>query len=284
MQTMATNPTRRRFLRAMSAGALGLAAPHALSALEPGASRRTHLLTLSFDDGFRRSSIITAQIFEAHKLSACINVIASGHLKDFATPDEYQAGIPKGDFQLWNQLQARGHEIMPHGYKHANKRQIPLAEAQDLIRRCLAMFSRELNGFDPRKAVFNFPYNASTPELDDWLRDLVMARRAAGGSPINPWPRASQFKLATRGAGGPANCEKKLDQEIASFLAGPSGWLIYNLHGLDAEGWAPIRAEYLDELLKRLTRIETLEILPAARALLNYSGNNQSPASKAAGN
>ena len=41
--------------------------------------------------------------------------------------------VPRGDFGLWNDLKARGHEVMPHGYKHANKASIPLAEAKDLI-------------------------------------------------------------------------------------------------------------------------------------------------------
>lgn len=37
-----------------------------------------HIVTLSFDDGFRKSSIRTAEIYEKYKLSACINVIATG--------------------------------------------------------------------------------------------------------------------------------------------------------------------------------------------------------------
>lgn len=268
------NQTRRNFLGTVGAVAAGVAVPRTLSAFAAGQTHKTHIITLSFDDGFKRSSILTAEIFEKYKLSACINVIATGHLKEFQIPDEYQVGIPKGDFELWNQLQARGHEIMPHGFKHANKAKLPLEEAKDLIRRCLVVFKKELKGFDQKTAVFNFPYNASTPALEAWLSTQVMAFRTGGG-PFNAWPHAGQVKLRTGGSGGPENCERKLDREIDAFLAGPSGWFLFNLHGLDHEGWGPIRAEYLDGLLKRLTAIETLDLLPAGRALMKYAARNR---------
>jgi beta-glucanase (GH16 family) len=56
-------------------------------------------------------------------------------------------------------------EVMPHSYKHANLRQLSFSEAKDLIRRCLDVFSKELKHFDPKKAIYNFAYNASTPEI-----------------------------------------------------------------------------------------------------------------------
>jgi len=50
---------------------------------------KKHIITLSFDDGFKKSSLLTAKIFEKHKLSVCINVIATGHLKSFQSPDAW---------------------------------------------------------------------------------------------------------------------------------------------------------------------------------------------------
>ena len=86
---------------------------------------KKHLVTLSFDDGFTKSSIRTAKIYEKHKLSACLNVVASAHMKDFRPPDYPE--LSRADFGLWNDLAARGHEIMPHGYRrtrpHAITRQ-----------------------------------------------------------------------------------------------------------------------------------------------------------------
>ena len=224
-----------------------------------------HIVTLSFDDGFIWSNRRIAEIYERHGLSACFNVIATGHQPDFVAPDIYHVGYPKGDFTLWNELQSRGHEIMPHGYKHINKQTIPLAEAQELTRRCLEIFRAELQGFAADQAIYNFPYNDSTPELEAWLPTVVKAFRTAGPG-INPLPHPGQARLTCAGF-GPGNCETDLDRNVAELLDAPSGWLIYNTHGLDNEGWGPIGTEYLDALLGRLTRIESVRVLPAGRAL-----------------
>jgi peptidoglycan/xylan/chitin deacetylase (PgdA/CDA1 family) len=224
-----------------------------------------HIVTLSFDDGFIRSNRQIADIYERHGLSACFNVIATGHRPDFVAPDAYHVGHPKGDFALWNELQSRGHEIMPHGFKHANKTRLPLAEAQDLTRRCLEIFSAELRAFDPNQAVYNFPYNDSTPELEAWLPSVVKAFRTKGLG-LNRLPDRGQVRL-TCAAFGPDNCEADLERHLGQLLAAASGWLIYNTHGLDDEGWGPIRAEYLDDLLGRLQRLDSVRVLPAGRAL-----------------
>lgn len=224
-----------------------------------------HFITLSFDDGFRKSNLRIAEIYERFGLSACFNVIATGHHPCFAAPDAYHIGYPKGDFVLWNELQARGHEIMPHGWRHANKRRLPLSTAKDYIRRCLDIFAENLRGFDPRRAVFNFPYNASSPEIEAWLPSVVRAYRT-GGAGINPLPDWSTRRL-TCTAFGPGNCERHLTQCLEALLSRPRGWLIYNTHGLDDEGWGPIRASYLENLLARLARIPFVRLLPAGKAL-----------------
>lgn len=248
-----------------------LAASAATDALIGAASAfaakpKRHIVTLSFDDGFRRSATKTAEIYEKYKLSGCLNIVASAHLKDFRPPD--YPNVPRGDFGLWNELAARGHEIAPHGYRHANKARLPFSEAKDLILRCLEVFEKELKGFQRKEGVFNFPYNASTAELDAWLPTQVRAFRAGGGA-INSWPHRGQVKLGTTGF-GPGNCEAFLDRQIEKLLATESGWLVYTAHGLDDEGWGPMRASYLDQLLERLVAIESVEVLPAGKALAKY--------------
>ena len=224
-----------------------------------------HLVTLGFDDGFLKSNLKIAEIFEQHHLSACFNVIATAHLASYVPPDPYQAGPKKGDFSVWNELQARGHEIQPHGFKHANKAALPFAEAQTLIRDCLAVFQAELARFEPRQAVFNYPYGTSTPELEQWLPTVVRAFRA-GGSGFNPLPHPKLTKLTTT-AFGPDNCEQHLDEQLTQLLSQPAGWLIYTGHGLADEGWGPMSAGYLDNLLGRLTSIKTVKVLPPGAAL-----------------
>jgi hypothetical protein len=156
---------------------------------------------------------------------------------------------------------------MMHGYKHANKQEIPFQEGKELILRCIDVFSKELKGFDPRKSVFNFPFNASTPELEEWLPTQVLAFRT-GGPAINAVPHKGQAKL-TCTSSGPENIDDHLKGEVDKLLAAPSGWLIYNTHGLDDESWGPISSKCLDRLLERLVSIDSVAVVPAGMALSN---------------
>lgn len=226
-----------------------------------------HFLTLSWDDGFRESSLKTAEIYEKFGLRAEFNIVATANLPDNALPANMQPdacwGAPYGDFGLWNELQARGHFIQPHGYRHANKSQLPFEEGRALILKCVDIFSSKLAGFEPAETIFAFPYNDSTPELEAWLPEVVRAFRTRDPA-INPLPAPQTVKLATDGS---EEAEPRLDQYLKELMAGPSGWLIYNTHGLDGEGWGPLRSEYLIRTLDRLVTLPDLKILPAREIL-----------------
>lgn len=218
-------------------------------------------LTLSFDDGFRHSSLKTAELYEKYGLRTEFNVLAA------------PTGSGIGDFGLWNELQARGHVIQPHGYNHTDKSKVPLAEAQDLIRRCLDVFGEKLAGFRPSQAIFNFPYNASTPELEAWLPTVVRAFRTGPGPAINSLPRFDTVKLTTCGW---EKAEIFLDDCLGDLLAQPEGWLLYTAHGLDGEGWGPLGADYLDRLLGDVVERGDVAVLPATR-VLDLSAQVQPP-------
>ncbi|MFC1544935.1 polysaccharide deacetylase family protein [Gemmatimonadota bacterium] len=254
---------RRDFIS--SAGATLAAAAAPLGAAPEG-EHRVHIVSLSFDDGFAKSFARTAEIYEKFGLSACLNIVASGSDPDTEFSDSYAVRHPIGGWELWNELAGRGHEIMPHGWQHAHLPDLPLSEAQALIKRCLDRFGERLRGFDATKSVFNFPYNQSSPELEAWLPEVVMALRTTGGG-INPLPDAKTVKITTEGF-GPGNSEEHLDRRLKEFVAGPSGWFVYNLHGLDDEGWGPIRATYLESLLGRLLDQPTVRIVPTGRGIL----------------
>ena len=223
-----------------------------------------HLISLSFDDGFEKSNLKIANIYEKFGLSACFNVLAFEEVDGEKVDDPYHHW-PKGNFKLWNELQARGHELMPHGLIHHNLAMMPLESAQRSIMRCLEIFSQELKDFQAHEAIYNFAYNASTPELEAWLPGVVKAYRT-GGDAINHLPHPGQVQLTTSGY-GPENCEWHLDEQIIRLLEQPSGWLIYNTHGLDDEGWGPIRAVYLENLLEKLSSMDGVTILPVGKAL-----------------
>ena len=65
---------------------------------------------------------------------------------------------------------------------------------------------------------------------------------------------------------GPGRCDDHLSATIDSFLAGGPGWLCYNLHGLDDEGWGPVGSDTLDRTLERLVAHDA-RVLPITAAL-----------------
>ena len=66
---------RRQFIESTVLMSLGVGLQHFSQ------QEKTHLLTLSFDDGFRKSFYRIAEIHETYGLKACLNVIAMGHEK-----------------------------------------------------------------------------------------------------------------------------------------------------------------------------------------------------------
>jgi peptidoglycan/xylan/chitin deacetylase (PgdA/CDA1 family) len=256
--------SRRSFLEKASIGALTFPAIIGSVLIEP---QITHIVSISFDDGFEKSFIKTAEIYEKYNLSACFNIIASAHLKSFEAPDDYILPGVVGDFQLWNSLQRRGHEVMPHGYKHANLARITYEEAITLIRRSLEYFAENMHDFNPQKSIFNFPFNSSTNELEGWLNDKVLAYRTAG-KVINDLPYKGQKRLTCISA-GPDNIDNYFENQLELFLNEPGGWFIFNAHGLDGEGWGPLSSVYLDELLDRLSAMKHVRMIPVGEALLS---------------
>jgi peptidoglycan/xylan/chitin deacetylase (PgdA/CDA1 family) len=225
-----------------------------------------HIVSLSFDDGFETSNLKIAEIYEKYGVSTCFNVMAlADGLITEGSPQIYDPEAMPGNFHLWNELHARGHEIMPHGLIHHNLTEIPFAEAQRSVLRCLDIFEWNLKGFRRHRAVYNFAFNAHTPTLASWLLTQVRAIRIQGTDGINPLPAHDTHTVTTAGF-GPDNCEAHLEAALEQLFARPSGWLVYNGHGVDGEGWGPMRSSYLEDLLIRLLDRNVL-ILPVGQAL-----------------
>ena len=230
-------------------------------------SKKTHILTLSFDDGFKKSFYKVADIYEVHGLSACFNVIASGHLPEFQAVGKWILPELMGNFDDWNTLKSRGHEVMPHSWKHLNLTEQPFEEAQSLIIKCLDYFESHLDGYDSSDAVFNFPFNASTPELEEFALSKVLAIRSHGETAVSRIPKPQKTYRQGCWSKGPENIDNWVQQQVDQFLEGSGGWLILNTHGLDQEGWGPMSTVFLETLLARLVEIDKLEIMPTAAVL-----------------
>ncbi len=237
---------------------------------------KTHVLTLSFDDGFKKSFYKTAEIFNEYGLSACLNIIATGQLKSFNTEPVWIPQKLLGDFNDWNKLKGKGHEVMLHTWDHKNLTEMPVGEAKENLDKCFDFFSKNLDSYNASKSVYNFAYNASTPELDAYALQTVRAVRTGGWLVLKDGKYNTltiPAKPCTLGCWGcgPDNCDAYIEGEIMEFLATSGGWLILNVHGLDGEGWGPLSTNYLDGLLKRLIKVKSLDILPTGMVLEKYT-------------
>src|SRR3954466_13784355 len=92
-----------------------------------------------FDDGFAKSSIATAEIFESFGRKAVFAVLAE--------PQGFVKAGGVGDWALWNEMVARGHFVHPHGFTHLKLSDVSPQEAVGEVRRCLDAFAENLGGF-----------------------------------------------------------------------------------------------------------------------------------------
>jgi len=233
-------------------------------------ARKTHLITFSFDDGFKKSFLKLADIHEEFGLKGCFNVIASGHFPDFQQVDDWILPELMGDFNDWNALKKRGHEVMPHSWQHLNLARQKPSKANILISKCIDYFKENLDGFDQQKAVFNYPFNASTDKTNKHALTLVRAVRTWGNGAVNPLPGSNTSRIIGCASNGPNNIDEWVNKKVRDFLKLDGGWLVLNLHGLDNEGWGPVSTDFFVSLLRKLVKIKHLEIIPAGMALETY--------------
>ncbi len=257
---------RRSFIKTTALGSLATGIPFISD------SSKSHILTLSFDDGFKKSFYRIAEIHEAYGLKACLNVIATGHMPDFKAVDDWILPELMGDFNDWNKLVGRGHEVMPHSWKHLNLTKIPFQQAQENINKCLDYFTDHLDGYRDDQAVYNYAFLASNPDLDKFALQRVAAVRTGAwlvlkDTKVNMKPVAPSAITLGAWTNGPNNNDQYLEDTVDDFLEGPGGWLVINLHGLDNEGWGPISTTCLDRLLKRLITIDKLSVQPAGEVI-----------------
>ena len=256
---------RRKFIKSVAVCSLAPAL-----GFKPSYATKTHLISFSFDDGFRKSFYKLAEIHEEVGLKACLNIIASGHLPEFQQVDDWIRPELMGDFDDWNNFLSRGHEVMPHSWKHLNLARQDPYEAKKLISKCIVYFNEHLKGFDSAKAVFNFPFNSSTPELDQYALTKVRAVRTSGGGAINPFPTKNTSRILGCESHGPGLSDDWVEEKVGSFLNSEGGWLVLNLHGLEEEGWGPLSTDYFSSLLNRLVIVNKLEVIPVGMALEKY--------------
>lgn len=211
-----------------------------------------------FDDGFTKSCLTVAELFEERGLRATFAVLVNH--------EGFMVDYPKGDFTLWNELQDRGHEIHPHGWDHSDLSALPLNEATQKIDNCLRYFSKNLTGFDAAQSVYHLTYNRSTPELDAYLLDRVKAIRTTGpaGVPTDGMTTSEALHKGIFGSTwhGPDYCDAHLADSLKTAETSEHPHFCYMLHGLDGEGWGPIHRNALAGILDSIQASERLTYTP----------------------
>ena len=207
---------------------------------------------LIFDDGFVRSTLATAALFEEFGLAAVFAVVAQ--------PGEWASHLPKGDFGLWNELQQRGHIVQPHGFTHAKLDELPHEEAVDQAERCLATFEEKLDGFDPRRAIYMYAYNSSTPRLNDRLLTRVHALRQGGSGLL--LQREFDSRRWHSDAFGPDDPGPKVLKLLEKARKKRPLVFLHSLHGVDGEGWGAIALPTLRKVLEIITTDDAFEYWP----------------------
>lgn len=207
---------------------------------------------LIFDDGFARSSLATAALFEEFNLAAVFAVLAE--------PRDFAPKFIKGDFALWNELQSRGHVIQPHGYTHAKLTEIPFDAAVNQMERCLATFTEKLDGFDAKRAVYCHTYNCGNPALNAWLQPRVHAIRQDGTGFHSQ--REIDSKIWHSTAIGPHDPGDELLSLLDRVARERPHTFLFSLHGADGEAWGAIALDKLRRVLNRIVTDEALEYWP----------------------
>lgn len=216
---------------------------------------------LIFDDGFVPSTVTTADLFESLGLRAVFAVLAN--------PAGFAPRCEVGDFDLWNQLQSRGHIIHPHGHTHANLQSMPYPDAIAELARCLQIFSEQLVNFEPARSLYCFAYNASTPALCDWLLERVGAVRTGGSGFLRH--EEVDARIWPSRAFGPDGPGTDLMDVLTRARHERPAAVVYCLHGLEGQGWGPIKRDHLRRALETIISDDALEYWPIGASPLTSS-------------
>jgi peptidoglycan/xylan/chitin deacetylase (PgdA/CDA1 family) len=201
-------------------------------------------VSFCFDDGFAATAGKVRALFEARDLAATFCVLAAPE----ETADPFIRAAPIADWSFWREAAAAGHEVEPHGWAHERLVDLSPDEAMAGFERTFEVFGRELPGFDPPDHVFHFAYLTAPAAIVAELAPRVLGvRRALGGDGLNTEVTPA-VDCTTFGDGADERLTARLDR----FLAAEDGWLVLVLHGLDGEGWGPVRSATLAGELDRL--------------------------------
>jgi peptidoglycan/xylan/chitin deacetylase (PgdA/CDA1 family) len=209
-------------------------------------------VSLIFDDGFVRSTVATARLFEEFKLPAVFAALAE--------PKTFAPQFAKGDFALWNDLQSAGHIVQPHGLDHAKLTELSPDVAIEQMGRTLDLFAEKLDGFDAKRSVYCHTYNCGSPALNEWLLSRVHAVRQDGSGFMSS--AEIELRIWHCTAIGPHDPGDELLELLDRAAKKRPHTFLFTLHGVDGEAWGAIASDKLRRVLERITTDDAFEYWP----------------------
>ena len=207
---------------------------------------QTSAVSFCFDDGYAASCEAIATLFEERELKANFCVLTDpSHAED---PCIRSGKI--GDFGLWRDLAARGHEIMPHGHRHVHLGQVSDQIARDEIASSLDQFLDGMADEAPEAIIYHCAYNHLPYDLRTFMAERFVAVRATKanvGRNRLAWSRDDLVFDAAFPM--PPDLEAGAKALISDLIGGPPSWQVLCFHGLEPEGWGPIAPSSLAALL-----------------------------------
>jgi peptidoglycan/xylan/chitin deacetylase (PgdA/CDA1 family) len=215
---------------------------------------RERLVSITFDDGFRSAAEAATPILERFCYAATFYLVTGWVKPERARISEaYNVGRCHGDWPFWQNVSLRGHEIGSHGFSHMNARGKVAAVAPWLLTRDIRRSFEDIRRQVPHdEYTISMPWNASSA-ISQRAASAYFSGCVAGDSAVR-YNNLSDLDRYSVQAWAPESSHAQEDYRIAIEGIPDRGWLVFQFHSFDQEGWEPITTSHLAwmcELLKR---------------------------------
>jgi peptidoglycan/xylan/chitin deacetylase (PgdA/CDA1 family) len=215
-------------------------------------------VTFSIDDGFWKSAEKYMVLFDQYEMKGTFHLVT-----DWIEPmqseigDSYNQDVSHGTWDDWKTVVSAGHEIASHSRTHPALPKIPKEEAEREIVESQQIIQTNLNINETLS--FGYPYNQSSPEIRELVsKHYIAAREGTRTGEINQ-PDLIDFSAIR--SWWPLS-HTTLDEIIQKIEEAKqmNGWLVIGLHGIDDEGWHPIKYEKLEKVLEYLSKDKQVHV------------------------
>ena len=238
-------------------------------------------VSLTFDDGFRRASEVAAEILGERGLGATFYIV-TGWVSPVraAVRDPLNRGCDHGDWAHWRSVRDAGHEVGSHTFSHFNvtgkmARLFPWLVGDEL-RKARDDLAREVP--QPLRTI-SMTWNQSSRRSDRIVRTLYDGCRLGDTSiQYNDLRALDPYRLASWAPRASVTLEA-YEKAVADLPDG--GWLIFQFHSFDGEGWEPLSRDTFRALCEIVEQHRDVKVAPVAQVLAHWRSATPVPAAAA---